>query len=107
LNAIVTINPADFDRINSETASVAFMQELLWAEAYRIGLLNNDGGVLLPAKDTMYRCPYDKRRAYGHQYIVSFFANFSEAGHDEGLLLPGKDTIHRVLLRQEWPIWGC
>lgn len=38
MNAIVTINPADFDRINNETASVAFMQELLWAEAYRIGL---------------------------------------------------------------------
>jgi len=38
VNSILTIKPADFDRINNETSAVAFMQQLLWAEAYRIGL---------------------------------------------------------------------
>ena len=37
MNSILTINPAGFDRVNSETSSVAFIQELLWAEAYRTG----------------------------------------------------------------------
>ena len=38
MDTILTVTPEDFDQIDEEQRAINFLQELLWAEAARIGI---------------------------------------------------------------------
>jgi len=68
MDTVLTVNAADFDRIDEEKRAVIFFQELLWAEAARVGVpLDNinvslntkvsDGGVDATARRPLSTSP--------------------------------------------------